>query len=99
MSSIKIIAEPPFNLPEDIRRAWVGVIITPLIHISLSPARKNLDQQGETPLTEAHTVSGFVALDCLEKTNPEAASKMRDMLPTYGGMRFQFPVEICELTD
>ncbi len=94
MASIRIIAIPPGEAPQQVREAWVGVSLPVSRGILgyrrrwrsagvLSGPRGLLDQlrwlvRGKYERREGCAVGTMVAADLLEKVNPEAARWWRE---------------------
>jgi hypothetical protein len=100
VARLRIIATPPGEAPERIRRAWVGVELPlrrgetePSDHVSvgvlshLAPAR-----------TMGYAVDGRATVKALASHSPEAATWWREHAPhvLQRGYRFFFPCEACE---
>ena len=93
---IRIIATPPGEAPEDIRRAWVGVRIPlPLFHkhskewrsagVLTGPksffARLSALFSGQFERHNGYAVAVVEAISALEATNPAAAKWWRENTP------------------
>jgi hypothetical protein len=90
-----ITAAPPGDEPEDVREAWVGLVLPLAPGVTGS---RPLSDTGEVPAW-VYVVDGPGALALLAKENPEAAAWWRQHDPGRGqpGGRFVFPAEACEL--
>ncbi|MGD0057959.1 MAG: hypothetical protein ABSD58_00935 [Verrucomicrobiia bacterium] len=109
---IRIIRTPPGEAPEDIRKAWVGLVLP------LSRFRPRRTAWSAGVLTGPKTLFGYltavvsgrlqpqvvyvvvghVAVDVLATESPEAAAWWREHAPHIlrPGWRLTFPAEVCE---
>ena len=93
---IRIVATPPGEAPEEIRRAWVGVAIPlPLFHTRAKEwrtsgvlsgprtllARLSARWSGRLERRSGYAVSVVEALAALEAANPDAARWWRENAP------------------
>ncbi len=113
MPSVRIIAVPPGEAPQHVREAWVGLRLPVAKGILsrrrrwlsagvLSGPRGILDRlrwlvRGKYERREGYAVGTMVALDLLEKANPEAARWWRENTPHLlrPGRHFLFPAQVC----
>jgi hypothetical protein len=99
---VRIIATPPGEAPEAVRRAWIG------LQLPLAPGESNTPrvlplagvlsgQEGEPVV--GYVVEGKAAVAALEFHDSAAARWWRENVPgaTYRGYRLGFPAEVCEL--
>ena len=109
---IRIINTPPGEAPEDIRKAWVGLVL-PLPRFRprretwtsgvLSGPRSHLGflgavLSGRLRRQVVYSVIGQVAIDALATHSPHAASWWRQNAAHVlrRGWRLGFPAEVCE---
>jgi hypothetical protein len=112
MRRIRIISTPPGEAPEDIRKAWVGLVLP------LSRFRPRRKTWGAGVLTGPKTLFGFltaavsgrlqpqvvyvvvghIAVDILATHSPDAAAWWREHAPHVlrRGWRLCFAAEVCE---
>lgn len=101
---IRIIAAVPGEAPEEVRRAWTGLVLPAL------PGSEGLLHRGPTTgvlsgqpggVGEGYLVPTGEALEVLARSQPEAAQWWRDKCSQYPtGHRLLFPAAVCEaMTD
>lgn len=113
MPSIRIIAVPPGEAPHQVREAWLGLRLPVskgvLRHRRrwlsagvLSGPKGILDGlrwlvRGKYERRDGRAVGTIVAVDLLEKANPEAARWWRENTPhlLQPGRHFLFPAQVC----
>lgn len=100
---IRIIATPPGEAPEEIRRAWVGMEL-PLAREESRPRKLNtvgVLSHYETATTLGYIVDGRTAVDLLASHEPHAAEWWRENAPHVVAFGYQliFPAEVCERMD
>lgn len=101
IGTLKIVALPPGEAPEEIRRAWIGVEI-PLRKHSSSPITMStvgvVSGKG-TETATGYSVGGAEALAALGAYNPEALAwwKNNARHTSQYGYVFLFPTEVCEV--
>jgi hypothetical protein len=97
---IRIVAMPPGDAPEHIRRAWVGLEL-PLANGQSGPSRQPaqgiLSGQDEGPCS-GYAVDGREGVALLAAKAPEAAAWWRQQAPhvTTHGYQLVFPADVCE---
>ena len=97
---IRIVAMPPGDAPEHIRRAWVGLEL-PLANGQSGPTRQPvqgiLSAQDEGPVS-GYAVDGREGVALLTAKAPEAAAWWRQQAPhvTMHGYQLVFPADVCE---
>ncbi len=95
-----IIAEaPPGDAPDDIREAWVGLVL-PLRGGFKQPHKMRANQivsGDEIEPQEVFLVEGSEALSILSEENTIAANFYRDSLADVATPVFTFPVDVCEV--
>jgi hypothetical protein len=96
---VRIIATPPGEAPEPVRKAWVGLEL-PVADGRDGPAP--LDAAGvlsgeRVEPVEGYEVDGAAAVDLLAAKAPEAAAWWRANAPACvtGGGRLVFPADVC----
>lgn len=111
MSAIKIIAAPPGEAPQEVREAWVGLVL-PLLQPGLCRSKTIGILTGpKTPLgvmmrlwtkryttTVGYVVDSATAIEILAHAHPEAAQWWRENAPhhTTLGRRFLFAAQACQ---
>lgn len=93
MSSIKIIAMPPGQAPEAVRREWVGLII-PMPEQETGGLQMGV-LGGKSQQQGGYQVETETALDLLHKKCPEAAEWFWDN--GFLGGRLVFARDVCEV--
>lgn len=112
---IRIVATPPGEAPEAIRRAWIGVEIPvddgyargpkPLIGFGVLTRPRTLMGQlwatvrGRAIKWTGYCANGGDAVDALEQRNPEAAAWWRANAAWVLDGMLAFPTEACLLLD
>ncbi len=110
--NIRIVKTPPGEAPEEIRKAWVGVVV-PLPRFS--PLQKTWTSgvvsgprsrfgfliaalSGRLERKLVYQVSGREAVDALAAHSPQAAAWWRQYAPHVlrRGSRLGFPADVCE---
>jgi hypothetical protein len=100
---IRITAPPPGELPEFIRRAWVGLEL-PLIpgqtRVECLTAQEVLSRH-EVDALPGYAVDGRTAVEILASANPEVARWWRENAPDIlaPGYQLVFAAEVCERLD
>jgi len=101
---IRIIATPPGEAPESVRRSWVGLELPlprgdPGWPRKLSAVGVLSNQTGEA--VRGYVVDGKVALLALEFHDSAAARWWRENVPDIlsGAYQLGFPAEVCERID
>ncbi len=97
MGNIRIIDVPPGDAPEDVRRAWVGLVLPvcdPTNDVWLG--RGVLTRRPET--LDGYAVEGATAVSMLSKINTDAANWWRDNAPhiLQPGAILVFHAKVCE---
>jgi len=94
---IRIVATPPGEAPEPIRRAWVGLELPAVQRADYTPVVGVLSQSA-TGYRRGYAVRGATAVRLLTEIAPDAADWWRTNAPHVLGGRFQlvFPEEVCE---
>ena len=100
-SRIRIVATPPGDAPDDIRRAWIGLEL-PLANGQTGPCRQPAQGilSGQDEGTRSgYAVDGRQAVALLAARAPEAAAWWREHAAhvTMHGYQLVFPAEACEL--
>ncbi len=99
VKEIRIIAIPPGEAPEDVRRAWVGLVL-PVARVSRGPhlIRSFGVLTGRAQLTCGYAVPARAALDILARSAPEAAEWWTRNAPQFlqPGRLFLFHAEVCQ---
>jgi hypothetical protein len=97
---IRIIATPPGEAPEEIRRAWIGLELS-LVGNGEQP--RTLSADGVLTYRPAGVVTGYVvdgkkAIALLASHSPQAADWWRENAPpvTKSGSLLMFPADVCE---
>jgi hypothetical protein len=100
LERIRIIATPPGEAPENIRRAWIGLEL-PLLRGENQP--RVLDTMGVLSHQLGHPTTGYIvegknAVELLETHAPTAATWWRENAPQVvaSGYQLIFPAEVCE---
>jgi hypothetical protein len=102
-SVIRIIATPPGEAPESVRRGWVGLEL-PLVPGQTRPewgsARQVLSGRAVGDLS-GYAVDGPTAIKLLTSADPEAAAWWRQNAPHVlaSGYQLVFPAHVCERPD
>lgn len=100
-SRIRIVATPPGDAPDQIRRAWVGLEL-PLANGQTGPCRQPaegiLSGRDEAPCS-GYAVDGRQAVALLAAREPEAAAWWREHAPhvSMHGYQLVFPADVCDL--
>jgi hypothetical protein len=100
---IRITAPPPGELPEFVRRAWVGLEL-PLIpgqtRAEMLTAQEALSRRAVDALP-GYAVEGRTAVAILATANPEMAQWWRENAPEIlaPGYQLVFAAEVCERLD
>lgn len=93
MSSIRIVATPPGKAPEEVREAWVGLVL-PLPHQLTKEESSELF--GDTEMSgNGYQVSTSEAFLLLYQKSPDAALWFLRHTRLTG--RLVFPREVCQL--
>jgi hypothetical protein len=97
---IRIVAAPPGEAPDHIRRAWIGLelpVANGQIGPCPQPAQGVLSGQDEAPCS-GYAVDGRQAVALLAAQAPEAAAWWREEAPnvTMHGYQLVFPADVCE---
>jgi hypothetical protein len=100
---IRITAPPPGELPEFVRRAWVGLelpLIAGQIRAEALTAQQVLSRQ-EVNALPGYAVDGRTAVAILASANPEVARWWRENAPDIlaPGYQLVFAAEVCERLD
>jgi hypothetical protein len=100
---IRITAPPPGEVPEFVRRAWVGLEL-PLIQgqtrVETMTAQEVLSRH-EVNALPGYAVDGKTAVEILASANPEVARWWRENAPDIlaPGYQLVFAAEVCERLD
>jgi hypothetical protein len=97
---VRIVAVPPGEAPEQVRRAWVGLEL-PLTRGESGPRAQDVVGVQSNRLQGQWTgfaVNGATAVTLLAAKAPEAAGWWRRNAPhvLVGGYTLVFPAEVCE---
>jgi hypothetical protein len=100
---IRIVAVPPGEAPEFVRRAWVGLelpVIAGQVHAAHGVALGVLTQQS-VDAPASYAVDGKTAIAILQSAAPEIAAWWRQNAPAAVARGYQliFPAEVCERLD
>jgi hypothetical protein len=100
---IRIVAVPPGEAPERVRRAWVG------LELPLANGETGLRDQSAfgalsndpVGLRKGYAVDGGKAVELLAAKDPDAAEWWRGNAPHVlaRGYQFVFPAEVCERVE
>jgi hypothetical protein len=99
-SRIRIVATPPGDAPDHIRRAWIGLEL-PVANGQIGPCHQPalgiLSGRDEGPCS-GYAVDGRQAVGLLTAKAPEAAAWWREHAPhvTIHGYQLVFPADVCE---
>ena len=97
MKKIRIIATPPGQAPEWVRKEWVGL---ELPTISQPPAGIQMGVHGgSAENTGGYVVDGQTAVTLLGKKSPTAAQWWKSHAPHVLSMQLVFKKEVCELVQ
>lgn len=95
MERFKIIAMPPGQAPEWVRKEWIG------LELPMIPMESVLFQVGVfggTPeKLDGYPADAQVAIDLLSKKSPKAAEWWRDNAPHVLADSLVFKKEVCEV--
>jgi hypothetical protein len=100
---IRIIATPPGEAPEEIRRAWVGLEL-PLANgqqqAQVYSPEEVVSREAVGPVT-GHAVEGRAAIQQLALASEDAAAWWYDHAPhvLVEGYQFIFPDEVCQRVE
>jgi hypothetical protein len=100
---IRITAPPPGELPEFVRRAWVGLelpLIPGQVHVERITAQEVLSRH-EVNAVPGYAVDGRTAVEILASASPEVARWWRENAPDIlaPGYQLIFAAEVCERLD
>ncbi len=99
LTYVRITKPPPGDAPDDIREAWVGLVL-PLRGGFKQPHKMRANQIVSGDLIEPQEVflvEGSEALSILSKENYIAANFYTDSLADVVTPVFTFPVDVCEV--
>ncbi len=97
---VRIVAVPPGEAPEEVRRAWVGLEL-PLAVGETGPRdgwTYGVLSAAPAGVRNGCAVDGRIAVTLLAETDPSAADWWRSNAPHVlaGGYQLVFPAEVCE---
>lgn len=100
---IRIVAVPPGEAPEFVRRAWVGLelpVTAGQVEADKGVALGVLSQQ-PVDAPAGYAVDGKTAVAVLESASPEIAAWWRENAPAVVARGYQliFPAAVCERLD
>jgi hypothetical protein len=108
---VRIISTPPGEAPEDVRKAWVGLVLP--LAVSGAQTRQTVGVLsrpktflglllalllGRTERQRGYVVDAYRAIEILAKSAPDAARWWRDNAAASirPGKRFLFSAEACQ---
>ncbi len=114
MNAIKIVALPPGEAPQDVREAWVGLVLPLAL-----PGRRRGRGAGvltgpkslfrwplwylvnRQPVQQCYVVESATAINILAFYNPESARWWQENTPDFliPGRRFMFAAQVCDETE
>jgi hypothetical protein len=115
MASVRIIAVPPGEAPEEVRKAWVGLVLPLASGRSGTTSGRGFGVQTGPKIRlmrilaslvgrrnfDGYIVDARTAVDLLARNAPEAASWWRNNTPHLfrPGIGLGFREDVCELVD